>query len=42
MAWELLEPGRVRWRNECSIGGGPWFLVEEYLCTPPEPRASAG
>ncbi len=33
MTWELLEPGRVRWRNECSIAGGPWFQVEEYVCT---------
>jgi hypothetical protein len=37
-AWELLAPGRVRWRNECSIGGGPWALVEEYACTPRPPR----
>jgi hypothetical protein len=34
VTWELLAPGRVRWRNDCSIGGGPWTLVEEYLCTP--------
>jgi hypothetical protein len=42
MVWELLEPERVRWRNEWSAGGGPWSLVEEYLCTPIEPRAPAG
>lgn len=33
MAWTWLEPGLVNWRNECSIEGGPWFLVEEYVCT---------
>jgi hypothetical protein len=38
LAWELLAPGRVRWRNECSRGGGPWALVEECVCTPPPPR----
>jgi hypothetical protein len=39
MVWELLEPGRMRWRNEWSTGGGPWSLVEEYLCTALPPRA---
>ena len=34
MSWDLLEPGRVAWRNECSVAGGPWQLIEEYLCTP--------
>jgi hypothetical protein len=29
----VLAPGRVKWRNDCSIPGGPWFLVEEYVCT---------
>jgi hypothetical protein len=33
VTWELVEPGQVKWRNDSSIGGGPWFLVEEYLCT---------
>ncbi|HEY1296922.1 MAG TPA: DUF1579 family protein [Chloroflexota bacterium] len=34
MQWELLDDGRVSWRNDCSIDSGPWFLVEEYVCTP--------
>jgi hypothetical protein len=34
MAWERLDDGQVAWRNDCSIDGGPWFLVEEYVCTP--------
>jgi hypothetical protein len=34
MAWERLADGQVAWRNDCSINGGPWFLVEEYLCRP--------
>jgi hypothetical protein len=34
MQWELLDAERVKWRNHCSIGGGPWVLVEEYICTP--------
>jgi hypothetical protein len=38
MAWEVIAPGQVTWRNECSIAGGPWFLVEEYLCTPLQDR----
>lgn len=33
LIWTLLKPGQVEWRNECSINGSPWFLVEEYLCT---------
>lgn len=38
---EGVGPGKVTWRNECSIAGGPWLLVEEYLCMPLE-RVSAG
>ena len=33
LTWELLEPGEVKWRNDCSIADGPWFLVEEYVCS---------
>ncbi|MEZ4863487.1 MAG: DUF1579 family protein [Caldilineaceae bacterium] len=33
LTWTLMGPGQVQWRNECAINGGPWFLVEEYLCT---------
>jgi hypothetical protein len=34
LTWTLVQPGQVQWRNECSVNGSPWFLVEEYLCTP--------
>jgi hypothetical protein len=34
MEWKLLEAGRVKWRNDCRIGDAPWFLIEEYICTP--------
>jgi hypothetical protein len=34
MQWKLLDGGHVAWRNDCSINGGPWQLVEEYACTP--------
>jgi hypothetical protein len=30
---ELAGP-TVLWRNEGSVQGGPWSLVEEYVCTP--------
>jgi hypothetical protein len=32
--WARQDQGQVSWRNECSIQGGPWFLVEEYICMP--------
>jgi deazaflavin-dependent oxidoreductase (nitroreductase family) len=34
LTWELAAPGTILWRNETSVGGGPWTLVEEYRCTP--------
>lgn len=34
LAWDLREPEVILWRNETSVGGGPWSLVEEYRCTP--------
>ncbi len=33
LTWDLAGPDVV-WRNEVSVGGGPWSLVEEYRCTP--------
>ena len=32
--WDVGDPDATIWRNECSIGGGPWVLVEEYRCRP--------
>lgn len=47
LAWDVTNPGLMRWRNECSVAGGPWSLVEEYSCTPasidaePAPKETA-
>ena len=32
LTWTLVGPEQVHWRNECAVNGGPWFMVEEYLC----------
>jgi hypothetical protein len=40
LTWELTGPAVV-WRNEMSVAGGPWSLVEEYLCTPSGTTPSA-
>ncbi|GAA4880328.1 nitroreductase family deazaflavin-dependent oxidoreductase [Actinomycetospora straminea] len=37
LTWER-RPGAVLWRNEASVDGGPWSLVEEYRCTPTAAR----
>jgi len=34
LTWDVVGLDTVVWRNESSAGGGPWFLVEEYRCTP--------
>jgi Protein of unknown function (DUF1579) len=34
LTWDITNPTDLRWRNEMSVGGGPWTLVEEYRCTP--------
>jgi Protein of unknown function (DUF1579) len=34
MVWKLLADGTVEWANRCSVNGGPWTLIEEYLCSP--------
>jgi hypothetical protein len=34
LLWDVSDPDHVVWRNEASVGGGPWALVEEYACTP--------
>jgi hypothetical protein len=30
--WRLTKPGHLSWRNEISVAGSPWALVEEYDC----------
>lgn len=39
LVWDATDPSRMTWRNEMSVGGAPWSLVEEYRCTPsPSPE----
>lgn len=33
MVWDLTDPGAMTWRNEMSVGGAPFALVEEYRYT---------
>lgn len=37
LVWDLTDPERLIWRNEMSINGSPWSLVEQYDCRPIEP-----
>jgi Protein of unknown function (DUF1579) len=41
LVWDASEPNDMVWRNEMSVGGGPWSLVEEYHCTPMKDAANA-
>jgi len=34
LVWDLTDAGDSRWRNEASVEGGPWRLVEEYHLEP--------
>lgn len=34
LVWDFSDPERWTWRNEMSVGGTPWFLIEEYELTP--------
>ncbi|MDD7939620.1 DUF1579 family protein [Actinomycetospora lutea] len=34
LVWDISDPDVLRWRNEVSVSGGPWSLVEEYRCVP--------
>jgi hypothetical protein len=34
LLWDVSDPRDLTWRNEMSVGGGPWMLVEEYHMTP--------
>ena len=34
MIWDATEPEVMTWRNEMSIGDGPWGLIEEYQMRP--------
>jgi hypothetical protein len=32
LVWDIKSATELIWRNEMSIGGAPWTLVEEYRC----------
>lgn len=34
LTWNAADPADITWRNEMSVGGSPWSLVEEYHMTP--------
>jgi hypothetical protein len=34
LTWDVQDPTAMKWRNECSVQGGPWTLVEEYTMVP--------
>jgi len=34
LTWELVSDGNILWRNELSIDGDSWMLVEDYVITP--------
>jgi hypothetical protein len=34
LVWNMSNPREMAWRNEMSVGGAPWSLVEEYQCRP--------
>jgi hypothetical protein len=33
LVWKAESETELTWRNEMSVGGAPWSLVEEYRCT---------
>jgi hypothetical protein len=34
LTWHDGGPDDFTWRNEMSVAGGPWMLVEEYRMHP--------
>ena len=34
LVWDRSDPAGMVWRNEMSVGGALWSLVEEYQCRP--------
>ena len=34
LTWDRTDPAAPRWRNEASVDGTSWTLVEEYVCRP--------
>ncbi len=34
LTWDTSDPNDITWRNEVSMNGGPWSLVEAHHMTP--------
>jgi hypothetical protein len=34
LTWDATDPDLLVWRNEMSVAGAPWSLVEQYDCLP--------
>jgi hypothetical protein len=34
MTWDASDPADITWRNESSVGAGPWTEIETYHMTP--------
>jgi hypothetical protein len=34
LVWDATDPQAVVWRNEASVDGGPWMLIEDYVMVP--------
>ena len=34
LIWDASDPGAVHWRNEASVNGSPWILIEDYIMEP--------
>jgi hypothetical protein len=34
ITWDVTEPGAALWKDEISVEGGPWQLIEEYTMVP--------
>jgi hypothetical protein len=42
LTWDISGQASMTWRNEISVGGGAWSLVEEYHCRTMENPAPPG
>ncbi len=34
LTWDATDASDITWKNEMSVGGAPWSLVEDYHMTP--------
>jgi hypothetical protein len=34
LTWDISDPSNITWRNEATVGDGPWMQVETYQMTP--------